>query len=154
MARKLILAVSAAALLGGCVVLPVYEPAVGEATAALDTEFMPPTIAICVDGAGYKVRKDADGTVRLPADRRISLYTTLVMADYNVTYTCHPGASYQFDPTKRYVATVHNDSRGCAIDLVQENPDTPTGLAVEPTGFGPLCNPWANPAKAKAAPAR
>ncbi|MFY2765247.1 hypothetical protein [Arenimonas sp. MALMAid1274] len=149
MARKLLLALpAAAALLGGCVILPTYAPAAGEPVAIIQADRLP-SPSFCADGVGYDAKVAKDGTIQVPANKRISLYSYVVRADYNVTYTCVPGASYTFEPGRRYVGAVQDVTGGCAIDLVQLSDTTDTGLAPEPSQSGPHCNPWAKPPKPK-----
>lgn len=149
MSRKLMTALPVATLLlGGCMVLPKYVPAAGEPVAIIQADRLP-SPSFCADGVGYDATVAADGTMQVPANKRISLYSYVVLADYNVTYTCMPGASYTFDPGKRYVAAIEHVQGGCAIDLVQVRDEAETGLATEPSESGPHCSPWAKPEKKK-----
>ena len=149
MSRNRLLALPAVfALLGGCMILPTYAPAAGEPVAIIQADRLP-SPSFCADGVGYDAKVAADGTIQVPANKRVSLYSYVVLADYNVTYTCMPGASYTFDPGKRYIGAVQHVPGGCAIDLVQLSDATDTGLAPEPSESGPHCSPWAKPDKKK-----
>jgi hypothetical protein len=147
MSRKLLFALpTATLLLGGCMILPKYTPAAGEPVATIQADRLP-SPSFCADGVGYDAKVAPDGTIQVPANKRVSLYSYVVLADYNVTYTCMPGRSFTFEPGKRYVGAVQHLTGGCAIDLVQLNDGTETGLAPEPSESGPHCSPWAKPEK-------
>ena len=139
-------------LLSGCVVLPAYVARPDEPMATIDTLNLP-SPAFCADGVGYKATPDKDGRFQVPAGSRVSLYSSVQLYDYQVTYMCFPGTSAVFAPGGSYLASVVTTSTGCRIDLVRKDEDTETGLAPEPSLNGPICNPWSDEAKKPKAPA-
>lgn len=137
---------AAALLLSGCMVLPAYVAKPGEAMATIEGVRLP-SPAFCADGVGYKATPDKDGRFQVPAGSRVSLYSSVVLYDYNVTYSCYPGASAVFAPGGSYLASIVLTGTGCRVDLVREDAQAATGVAPEPSVNLPTCNPWAESSK-------
>ncbi|WP_295359728.1 hypothetical protein [Arenimonas sp.] len=133
-------------LLSGCVVLPTYVAKPDEPMATVQGLNFP-SPAFCADGVGYQAKPDKEGRFQVPAGSRVSLYSSVQLYDYQVTYSCYPGASAVFAPKGSYFASVVLSSTGCRVDLVRADDATDTGLAPEPTNNVPICNPWAKTSK-------
>jgi hypothetical protein len=129
------------ALLGGCVVLPVYKVQPDEAVATVDVSRLPDP-AVCIDGVGYKPAPAGKDLVSIPADKRVSLYSSWYASDGYMSYYCTAGAAYTFAAGSKLVAAMEHDSLGCRVDLVQLVDDTPTGTRMDPTTGVAECNPW------------
>lgn len=133
-------------LLSGCMVLPTYVARPDEPMATIDSLNFP-SPAFCADGVGYKATPDKEGRFQVPAGSRVSLYSSVQLYDYQVTYSCYPGTSAIFAPGGSYLASVVTTSTGCRVDLVRQDDSTETGLAPEPSLNVPTCNPWSDAAK-------
>ncbi len=129
-------------LLSGCMVLPTYTARPDEPMATVQAVNFP-SPAFCADGVGYKASPDKEGRFQVPAGTRVSLYSSVQLYDYNVTYSCYPGASAVFAPQGSYFASIVLVTGGCRVDLVRADDSTETGLAPEPSNNRPTCNPWA-----------
>lgn len=143
---KLLSALPLLLLLSGCAVLPTYTPKPDEPMATVQGLNFP-SPAFCADGVGYQAKPDKEGRFQVPAGSRVSLYSSVQLYDYNVTYSCYPGASAVFAPQGSYFASIVLSSTGCRVDLVRADDSTDTGLAPEPTNNVPICNPWAKTSK-------
>jgi hypothetical protein len=140
-AKSLLAATIAAATLSGCVSLPPYvAPAAGEPTAIVDTSRVQPT-SICSNGTLYSVKAPRDNKLVVPANGRVAIYTWVELYDYNVTYSCGPGVSFQPAKGASYLLNLQIEDQKCLMEVYRQGGQNRTGLDIEPSAAGPqFCN--------------
>lgn len=130
--------VLAAASASGCANLPPYrEPAPSEATATVDVSRINPG-AICVAGKLYGLAARPGGQVVVPTDTRVALHSFLYIADYQVSYSCYPGVSFQPVPGERYLMNLEYDSKACHLEVYRKDDAAPVGLDLVPSVGPPV----------------
>jgi hypothetical protein len=123
--------VGAGVLLAACQSFPAYLPP-ANANAMVDVSRTSVT-TICTGGKGYSVGKAArGGKLALPTDAGpVTLYAFVYLADYNVSYTCTPGLSFQPVVGGEYLFNIELEDQRCLPDLYRQGTENRTGLAIE-----------------------
>ncbi|WP_109126338.1 hypothetical protein [Dyella sp. C11] len=121
-------------LLNGCAGLPAYQPSAGESVAniAVSANMQSHDMQMCDNGACY-VLKPADGQVKVPAGRRVSIYMPLVATGYRSTYSCSPGVSFVAKADVKYYANLEVRAEKCQFDIYRVDSASRVGITFEPT---------------------
>jgi hypothetical protein len=131
---RLLPVAAAAALLNGCVGLPVYTPPPGTQTAdiKLSANMADDSMSMCTRDGAYLL-KPRNGVVKVPADQRVHLWHAFVSGGYRVMYSCAPGISFTPDPHDAYYADFEVRAEKCSLLVYRQDPHSRTGLAFDPT---------------------
>lgn len=127
--------------LAACNTLPTYTPAPGEKT--VDTRFVGfGRPSICFDGKSYKldlVEDKGQYVAKLPADKRVLVFTYQSYQGYQVVSSC--SASLSLTPKQGHPIVVNSglNAGKCYVESVIEDRSTPTGLAIDPSVGPPQC---------------
>ena len=125
---------AASAALSACATLPPYAaPPAGADTATLDLSRLANAGPICVNGSQYALGSIKDGKLIVPTTGRIGLYSFLLIADYNVTYTCHPGISFRPAPGEVYLVNMEATGSGCLLEVYRKSDRNRIKLDIEAT---------------------
>jgi hypothetical protein len=137
---RMSLAVSTMLALTACVGFPAYQgPAPGAPSAVVDIHRINAS-SICTDGKFYSIPSANGGKLLLPATGRIGLYSFVSIVDYNVSYTCAPGLSFQPEPGQEYLMNLETDGEGCKLEVYRKSDANRIGLELEPSvGPGAYC---------------
>ena len=128
---SLTVAALAACVASGCSSLPRYAgPAAGEPTAIVDTSRVQPTM-ICTNGTLYQVGPARDNRLAIPTSSRVALYHFVYIDDYNVSYTCNPGISFQPVNGLTYLFNLEIEDQKCRVEIYREGESNRTGLGLE-----------------------
>jgi hypothetical protein len=127
-------------LLSACQTFPRYNLAQGGPTATVDVSRANVTV-LCSGGKGYSVPTVRGGKLLIPANEgRVTLYSFIVLADYNVTYSCSPGLSLQPKAGEEYLFNIEFEDQKCLAELYRKAEGNRVGLAIETSLAGPgLC---------------
>ena len=121
--RRLLTAV-AAAVLGGCAGLPMYQPAAGQPLATiklspnLASQAMP--LSFC-DGRRCYDLKSSHGELQVPTGERLMLFK----CSPDLTFVPYPGVVYYADFALR--------AEHCVLGLYRDAPASRVGILFEPT---------------------
>ncbi len=128
-----ILALALAAL-GGCTVLPTYQPPAGITTAAVKLADRGKPSA-CIGNKPYRLEPDANNVVRLPVDERVTLWDYFTMAGYQVTWTCVPANSFIPRAGQSYtmIFEVEPERQVCTFRPYRDTTANRIGLEFEPS---------------------
>lgn len=125
-------------VLVACASLPPYaQPSPGPLTATLDVSRLGNVGPICTDGNQYALGAIKDRKIIVPATGRVGLYSFLIISDYNMNYTCHPGISFKPEPGQTYVLNMETESKGCMLEVYRKSDINRIGLDVESTAGPP-----------------
>lgn len=121
-------------VLAGCVGLPSYQPPVD--AAMVDVKLSPnmrnDTMTLCVDRTCYRAHP-SKGHLKVPAGKRVMLFRNFVAGGYQVTYSCHPGVSFQTRGDLAYYADFEIRADRCGFLVFRLDPTSRIGVAWEPT---------------------
>lgn len=125
--------VVAGSLLAACQTFPRYQAPL-HGTAIVDVSRANVT-TICTGGKGYSVAGAAGGKLAVPVDAGpVTLYSFIYLQDYNVSYSCYPGLSFQPQAGSEYLFNIELDGQRCMPDLYRKDPaNTRIGLQLEPS---------------------
>jgi len=120
--------------MSGCKVLPTYRPTSGEALAdvKLSPNLQNDKLQMCDGGTCYQLLP-VDGHVRVPANRRIALYKSLVASGYQVTYSCSPGVTFVPRTEVNYYADFALRAEKCQFGVYRIDAMSRVGIRFEPT---------------------
>ena len=133
--RRLLTAV-AAAVLGGCAGLPMYQPAAGQPLATiklspnLSSQAMP--LSFC-DGRRCYDLKSSHGELQVPTGERLMLFKVLVASGYQRMYSCSPDLTFVPYPGVVYYADFALRAEHCVLGLYRDAPASRVGILFEPT---------------------
>lgn len=124
--------------LSACSLAP-YKPAPGEPTAVINVKNVPGP-SICTDkGRRYSLVPDRNNEAKIPANERLTLYSFVYIAGYNVSWSCMPGIGFTPEAGKAYYGTVESENQRCRYELYRAGADNRIGLDFEPTIAPPHC---------------
>ena len=139
---RLAAAVLAPLALAACSSLPPYQPAAGETVTTL-TKLGFGNVQICRDGKMQDlafVKKDGMYSANIPVGKRIGLIESIKIDAYQVVSTCMVRLSVV---PRAGVGLFFNgglsSSGKCFAEIVREDKERETGVALEPSVSGPSC---------------
>lgn len=136
--REFLMAAGCALTLAGCVSLPPYRaPSASAETATVDVGRINAS-AICVDGTLYKLGATPGRQVQVPTNTRVALYSFVYISDYDASYSCYPGVSFQPRSGANYLMNLEYDSKACKLEVYRKEEQAPIGLALEPSAGPPV----------------
>lgn len=129
-----------AAAVGGCVGLPPYVPGPGVQTSQLQ---LSPNIAkeslgMCTAAGSYSL-VPKDGKVYVPDDSRVVIWYAFVASGYREISTCAPSIGFTPHHDAAYYADFEVRSQHCGLLVYRQDPQSRTGLALEPTIGRGIC---------------
>jgi len=128
-----IAAMGAALFSIGCASLPPYQapPKTDPGAAILDLSRIP-SGSICTNGVLYAFNNSREKELAVPTGGRIGISSYVMMADYQVTYSCYPGLSFKPEAGKQYLLNVEIEDQKCRLEIYQKGAQNRTGLALVP----------------------
>ena len=138
--RLLIAIIGMTVALTGCVGLPTYVPAPGEALTKikLSPNMGDGPIGMCTSKGEYTVRA-TNGYAQLPANQRIRIWRNFVTSGYRVIYSCAPGVSFDAYPNVTYYADFEVRAEKCGLNVYRMDSTSRAGLALDPTVGRDMC---------------
>lgn len=133
--------VAAVLFLQACVTT--YVPLPGEKMATVRTVGFG-TTQMCKDGKMYWPPQAAGDSkaVSVPAGQRLTVGAHLVSDGYQVIHYCRPFLSFVPVEGRSYVLNSALTGEGrCFVELVRDDADSRTGVAVESSVAGAACSP-------------
>ena len=133
--RRLLLGL-AAAVLGGCAGLPMYEPTAGQPLATiklsptLASQSMP--LSFCDRRRCYDL-KSSHGELQVPTGERLMLFKVLVASGYQRMYSCSPDLTFVPYAGVVYYADFALRAEHCVLGLYRDAPFSRVGVLFEPT---------------------
>ena len=122
---------AAVTVLAGCQTFPRYTAPQGSDTATVDVSRANVTV-LCADGKGYTVSTPPGRKLSVPTNLgRVTLYSFIYLADYNVSYSCQPGLSFQPKAGEEYLFNIELEDQMCLPDLYRKEEGSRVGLAME-----------------------
>jgi hypothetical protein len=136
-ALRIATVLAAFSLLSACQTFPAYKVAQSGDMATVDVSRAAVTV-LCTGGKGYSVPSMRGGKLLIPADSgRVTLYSFIYLADYNVSYSCSPGLSFQPKAGEEYLFNIELEDQRCLPELYRKVDGNRIGLAFEDTLAGP-----------------
>jgi hypothetical protein len=133
---RMLLAGAAATLLSACQTFPRYIPPTQD-VAYVDVSRSQVT-AVCTGGRGYTVAATPGKKLAVPVNAGpVTLYAFLYIQDYNVSYSCYPGLSFQPEAGAEYLFNMEIDAQACFPEIYRKAEGNRTGLAIEPSAGKP-----------------
>ena len=134
---RLCLLAGACSVLAACQSFPAYRVPTGPTT-LVDVSRAQVT-TICTGGKGYSVGKAAPGgKLPVPTDAGpVTLYAFVYLADYNVSYSCMPGLSFQPVAGSEYLFNLELEDQRCLPEIYRKGGENRTGLAIEASSARP-----------------
>jgi len=113
--------------------LPPYQapPKTDPGAAILDLSRIP-SGSICTNGVLYAFNNSREKELAVPTGGRIGISSYVMMADYQVTYSCYPGLSFKPEAGKQYLLNVEIEDQKCRLEIYQKGAQNRTGLALVP----------------------
>ena len=125
--------------LSACNSLPYYHPGAGDATV---TYVGLGTPSICTKGVSYRLdltHKDGYSTAKVPAGERITVWNSMAFANALVVSRCAPKLAFTPAAGTNYIVNAGVSYGECFIEVVREDRNRDTGVAVEPSTAPPEC---------------
>ena len=116
--------------LTGC--LPLYQGEAGKPTARLNTADLKGP-QICTGGQVYRLSSTFDDLALIPAGEQIGIASAFHTGDGYMNYSCRPSISFTPESNTSYVGVLLFKDKACYLQILREDPSTPTGLAAEPS---------------------
>lgn len=126
-----ILALGMAASLTACG-LPIYKHDPTQSTTKLNTTGMS-SPQVCTQGKAYKLSITDDGMAEIPTGDRIGIASAFYTGDGHMNYSCRPTISFTPQDNINYVGVLLFKNNACYLQILREDPSTPTGLDWEPS---------------------
>ena len=134
-----VLSLVAALLLSACATLPVYQPAAADPTVSFVGMGKP---SFCSSAGKFQLEvTEANGysTAKVPANERISIWSSMAFQGYNVTSSCSPAVAFTPRTGSAYIVNAGLSSGQCFIELVREDKSRPAGVTLEQSTGRPGC---------------
>jgi hypothetical protein len=127
--------------LAACNTLPTYTPAPGEETVGVRfVGFGRPSI--CFEGKSYQLDltpSNGQYVARLPADKRVMVFSYQSVQGYQVISTCSASLSLTPKSGRPVVINSGIDGGRCFVESVVEDASTSSGVALDPSVGPPRC---------------
>lgn len=132
-------AVMGAALLSvACAGLPPYQaPSKSDPGSAIVDFSRIPSGSICTNGVLYAFNNSREKEQAVPTGGRVGISSYVMMADYQVTYSCYPGLSFKPEAGKQYLLNVEIEDQKCRLEVYEKGAPNRTGLALVPNVLPP-----------------
>lgn len=128
-----IAAMGAALFSIGCASLPPYQaPSKTDPGSAILDLSRIPSGSICTNGVLYAFNNSREKELAVPTGGRVGISSYVMMADYQVTYSCYPGLSFKPEAGKQYLLNVEIEDQKCRLEIYQKGAQSRTGLALVP----------------------
>jgi hypothetical protein len=126
--RNVALALLAGTSMCACTGFPTYKaPPAGPDTATIDVSRINAS-TLCTNGHFFTIGPVKDGQLVVPATGRTAVYSWVSIAEYQVTYTCMPGVSFQPDAGQSYLLNLEVDGKACRLEIYQKGAPNRIGL--------------------------
>ncbi len=124
----------------GCTILPLYQPVSTDAEVRIVGYGFP---QICVDKVKHRVDLAGSGlnkTFKVPTNKRVTLSSVVMISAGNASHHCSPSLSFIPQTGEQYVMHTGLAARQqCFVELVQQDPDSVTGVVPVTTLNRPEC---------------
>lgn len=117
-------------ILTGCG-LPVHKNEPSARITKLQTSGMQ-SPQICLNGKAFQLSTTAD-VAEIPAGNPIGIASAFSTGDGQVSYSCRPTIVFTPQENIGYVGVLLFRDNRCYLQILREDPSTPTGLAWEPS---------------------
>lgn len=106
--------------------LPIYKNDPTQSNTKLNTAGMH-SPQICTKGNAYKL-STTDDMAEIPTGDRIGIASAFHTGDGHMNYSCRPTISFTPQDGINYVGVLLFKNNACYLQILREDPSTPTGL--------------------------
>jgi hypothetical protein len=120
-------------MLPACVTLPPYKaPSKDDPNVAIVDVSRIPSGSICTGGVLYTLGNMKTKDIPVPTNSRAGVYSFVYIAEYQVSYSCQPGISFQPEPGKHYLMNLEIQDQKCNLEVYEKSDANRTGLQLVP----------------------